>query len=368
MKLIRCHIENFGVLSDFDFAFDDGLTIICQGNGFGKSTFAAFIKAMFYGFPRTGARNIVENERKRYDPWQGGKYGGYLEFKIQDTSYRVTRYFGKTAAKDTFSLLDLSSRRPSEVYSEKLGEELFRLDADSFARSTYVPQLSASDVEATTSIRTKLSNLVEDTNDLSNYDTAEKKLRDYRTKFRAYRGNGGIINEVRDKHLTLENQKDQAEQQKPRLQDIVEEIEQLNREKTAKTEDVSVLREKIRRASHQKARQVTQRHLGELRTDISKNQQYLHEMDKNYPAGYPTPEEIKTQRENLSVIQQERQRLQALKFNNADREIVDREQQWFADNDKVVSDIDHCDQDCKELGEVSAKVTAQMLPEELERL
>lgn len=368
MKLIRCHIENFGVLSDFDFAFDDGLTIICQGNGFGKSTFAAFIKAMFYGFPRTGARNIVENERKRYDPWQGGKYGGYLEFKIQDTSYRVTRYFGKTAAKDTFSLLDLSSRRLSEVYSEKLGEELFRLDADSFARSTYVPQLSASDVEATTSIRTKLSNLVEDTNDLSNYDTAEKKLRDYRTKFRAYRGNGGIINEVRDKHLTLENQKDQAEQQKPRLQDIVEEIEQLNREKTAKTEDISVLREKIRRASHQKARQVTQRHLGELRTDISKNQQYLHEMDKNYPAGYPTPEEIKTQRENLSVIQQERQRLQALKFNNADREIVDREQQWFADNDKVVSDIDHCDQDCKELGEVSAKVTAQMLPEELERL
>lgn len=168
--------------------------------------------------------------------------------------------------------------------------------------------------------------------------------------------------------VTLENQKDQAEQQKPRLQDIVEEIEQLNREKTAKTEDVSVLREKIRRASHQKARQVTQRHLGELRTDISKNQQYLHEMDKNYPAGYPTPEEIKTQRENLSVIQQERQRLQALKFNNADREIVDREQQWFADNDKVVSDIDHCDQDCKELGEVSAKVTAQMLPEELERL
>ena len=368
MKLIRCHIENFGVLSDFDFVFDDGLTTICQGNGFGKSTFAAFIKAMFYGFPRTGARNIVENERKRYDPWQGGKYGGYLEFEIQDTSYRVTRYFGKTAAKDTFSLLDLTNRRPSEAYSEKLGEELFRLDADSFARSTYVPQLSASDVGATTSIRTKLSNLVEDTNDLSNYDTAEKKLRDYRTKFRAYRGNGGIINEVRDKHLTLENQKDQAEQQKPRLQDIVEEIEQLNREKTAKTEDVSVLREKIRRASHQKARQVTQRHLGELRTDISKNQQYLHEMDKNYPAGYPTPEEIKTQRENLSVIQQERQRLQALKFNNADREIVDREQQWFADNDKVVSDIDHCDQDCKELGEVSAKVTAQMLPEELERL
>lgn len=196
MKLIRCHIENFGVLSDFDFSFAEGLTTICQSNGFGKSTFAAFIKAMFYGFPRTGARNIVENERKRYDPWQGGKYGGYLEFEVQDVSYRVTRYFGKTAAKDTFSLLDLTNRRPSTRFSEKLGEELFQLDVDSFARSTYVPQLSASDMQATTSIRTKLSNLVDDTNDLRNYDTAEKKLRDYRTKFRAYRGEGAAINEI----------------------------------------------------------------------------------------------------------------------------------------------------------------------------
>lgn len=37
MKLIRCHIENFGVLSDFDFSFAEGLTTICQSNGFGKS-------------------------------------------------------------------------------------------------------------------------------------------------------------------------------------------------------------------------------------------------------------------------------------------------------------------------------------------
>lgn len=29
MKLIRCHIENFGVLSDFDFSFAEGLTTIC---------------------------------------------------------------------------------------------------------------------------------------------------------------------------------------------------------------------------------------------------------------------------------------------------------------------------------------------------
>lgn len=329
MKLIRCHIENFGVLSDFDFTFEEGLTTICQSNGFGKSTFAAFMKAMFYGFPRTGARNIVENERKRYDPWQGGKYGGYLEFEAKGTSYRVTRYFGKTAAKDTFSLLDLTNRQSSTAYSEKLGEELFQLDADSFTRSTYVPQLSVRDMEATTSIRTKLSNLVDDTNDLSNYDTAESKLRDYRTKFRAYRGDGGIINKIRKTYLSMEDQKDQAEKQKPRLQEIVETIERLNGEKAAKTETVINLRDKIRLASDQKARRINQQRFSELSADIDNNQQYLQEMDKNYPAGYPTFQEIKEQRDNLSVIRQETQRLQALSYEETDRETVDREQQWF---------------------------------------
>lgn len=368
MKLIRCHIENFGVLSDFDFSFAEGLTAICQSNGFGKSTFAAFIKAMFYGFPRTGARNIVENERKRYDPWQGGKYGGYLEFEVQDVSYRVTRYFGKTAAKDTFSLLDLTNRRPSTRFSEKLGEELFQLDADSFARSTYVPQLSANDMQATTSIRTKLSNLVDDTNDLRNYDTAEKKLRDYRTKFRAYRGEGGAINEIIRERLRLESDKYKAEQLRPGLQEVVESIERLNGEKAIKTDAVNNLREKIRLASDQKVRIANQKQLNSLRLEVEKKQQYLQEMDEGYPVGYPTAEEIKEQRENRSIIQQEGQRLQALKLSDADKEITEGEQHWFANTEQVAADIEQCDRDCKELGGVSAKMTAQMLPEELERL
>lgn len=368
MKLIRCHIENFGVLSDFDFSFEDGLTTICQSNGFGKSTFAAFIKAMFYGFPRTGARNVVENERRRYDPWQGGKYGGYLEFETQGIGYRVERSFGKTAAKDTFSLLNLNTRQASAAYSERLGEELFRLDADSFARSTYVSQLSARDMEATTSIRSKLSNLVDDTNDISNYDTAEKKLRDYRTKFRAYRGNGGVINEIRGKYLTAEDEKDQAERLKPQLQELVEEIEKLNEERAAKTKNVVELREQIRLASDQKARRSNQLRFAELRDEIAGNQQNLQALDERYSAGYPTFEELRTQRDNLSVIRQESERLQELSISDADQETVDREQRWFADAEQVTLDIDRCDEDCKELGEVSAKMTAQMLPEELEQL
>lgn len=51
MKLIRCHIENFGVLSDFDFSFAEGLTAICQSNGFGKVPLPPLLKRCSMAFP-----------------------------------------------------------------------------------------------------------------------------------------------------------------------------------------------------------------------------------------------------------------------------------------------------------------------------
>ena len=49
MKLLKCYIENFGVLQNFKYDFYDGLNTIKENNGFGKTTFATFIKSMFYG-------------------------------------------------------------------------------------------------------------------------------------------------------------------------------------------------------------------------------------------------------------------------------------------------------------------------------
>ena len=303
MRLLRCHIENFGVLSDFDFTFAPGLNSICRDNGFGKSTFAAFIKAMLYGFPRTGSRNILENERKRYDPWQGGSYGGFLEFETEGISYRVTRYFGKTAAKDSFSLMDLTHRQLSDRFTEKLGEELFQLDADAFARSTYMSQSSFRDTEITTSIRTKLSHLVEDTNDLNNYDTAEKKLREYRTRYRAYRGDGGRIHELENSFHNLETAKYEAEQQRPRFQELTDSIAKLDEKISENKGRVAKLREKIRQASTAEAQNVHRRQLMKLRESIAEEEDILRKLNRRYPAGCPSLEEIRTQRKNLVLMQ-----------------------------------------------------------------
>lgn len=79
-------------------------------------------------------------------------------------------------------------------------------------------------------------------------------------------------------------------------------------------------------------------------------------------------EEIKWQRENLSSLHQATKRLQNLTLLDKDREIVEKEKSFFSDSAVVTENIDKCDRLCGELTKVSAKLTAQMLPEELHRL
>lgn len=107
MKLLSAHIENFGKLSNKTFDFADGINVFCEENGWGKSTLAAFLKVMFYGFEGDRVRDELDNERKKFKPWQGGVYGGSIRFKANEKVYRLNRTFGAKEAEDEFLLLDV---------------------------------------------------------------------------------------------------------------------------------------------------------------------------------------------------------------------------------------------------------------------
>lgn len=181
---------------------------------------------------------------KKYLPWQGGTYGGSLDFEFEGISYRVWRTFGKTAAKDRFSLRDLTNRSVSTRFTEKLGEELFQLDAESFMRSVYMPQMQNQETAATTSIQTKLSNLVDNTDDLNNYDSAMDHLRTARSEYRKFRGSGGHIDDIQTQIERLEQKLTDAETKKYPLAEATGKVEALNAEKSQKEEVLSALREK----------------------------------------------------------------------------------------------------------------------------
>ena len=83
MRLIGLHIENFGVLSDVDLDFKDGVNTIIHENGWGKSTLAEFIRGMFYGLEGARKKDLYENDRLRFQPWNGKHFGGEITFETK---------------------------------------------------------------------------------------------------------------------------------------------------------------------------------------------------------------------------------------------------------------------------------------------
>ena len=140
MKLLACHIDNFGKLCDVTLCFYNGLNVINEANGWGKSTFATFLKVMFYGLDTKKTAGAFEKERIMYRPWQGGAFGGELDFELDGKQYRISRTFGRTEKADEFHLYDLSTNLECYDFSENIGNEIFELDSASFKRSIYIAQ------------------------------------------------------------------------------------------------------------------------------------------------------------------------------------------------------------------------------------
>ena len=191
MRILRLHIENFGNLHEVDMEFAEGLNMICRENGWGKSTLAAFIKAMFYGLPHTAKRSLRENDRKHYFPWQGGAFGGSLEFRTSERAYRVERFFGAKDREDSFELYDLQTGLISLDYSERLGEELFGVDRAAYGRSSFLGQQDLA-VVMNDSLGARLTHVEEDAGDMRNYERAVSSLEDRMKYFQKTGGRGQI--------------------------------------------------------------------------------------------------------------------------------------------------------------------------------
>ncbi len=191
MKLISAHIENFGRLHNFDIDFNPGCNSINGHNGWGKSTLAAFIRVMLYGFEGENKRSAPENERKRWQPWQGGAFGGSLVFAEAEKTYLVRRSFGNKASEDSFELFDNNTKIKSEDYSQRLGEELFGINSESYMRTAYIGQ---GDVITSTTdgINSKIGNIADSTNDLDSYEKASERLTELINKNSPRRSTGAL--------------------------------------------------------------------------------------------------------------------------------------------------------------------------------
>ena len=299
MRLVKLYIENFGGLSRYECAFDENLTVIQQPNGFGKTTLAEFIRAMFYGFPRK-AKTLDKSRRQKYAPWGGGKYGGWLVFELEGKRYRIERSFGLTPRGDSFTLIDLETNKKSSRFTENIGPELFQLDSDSFERSTYLPQLHEQGSLTTDNIQAKLGNLVEDTADMGNYDKAVAALRLERSSCVPYRGSGGSVAQARSQVSRLQQELAQAEAKNSSLTALQAETEQLQLRQEQLRQEKEALHSRMDRAVETEKILAAHRELERLSMQLDQLQLQNETLRSRYCAGIPDEEKIRTVRQLAS--------------------------------------------------------------------
>ena len=126
MKLKKCYVSSFGKLKDYTYDFGDGLNTIKEDNGFGKSTLATFIKAVFYGL-NDSKRNVNDNERIKYRPWNSvGTFGGHIEFEWGGQDFKLERFFGAKESEDSVKLYDIKTGRVHDN-PEDIGRRIFEI-------------------------------------------------------------------------------------------------------------------------------------------------------------------------------------------------------------------------------------------------
>lgn len=252
MKLLECYVSSFGNLKDFSYKFGDKLNTVKEENGWGKSTFASFIKAMFYGLDDS-KRAIEYNERKRFTPWNSTeKFGGSLTFEWGNKPYKVERFFGAKSSDDTVKLYDINSGKTYTEGSavEDLGKRIFSIDEEGFLSTTYFSQKDF-EIKSNSSITSKF-NEVSELSDPEAFDKAIKTLDDRIKELKA-RGDKGKIAEIKRKITAASDDEERIKNSVQAIDGLKKDLETLDGESAALDKNIKELTVKIQIAGKREA-------------------------------------------------------------------------------------------------------------------
>ncbi len=258
MRIISCHIDNFGKLHNYDVCFSD-LTEVIEKNGWGKSTLAQFIKAMFYGLSGNARKSITDNEFVHYTPWSNESFTGRLVFETNGRTYIIIRDFSY-GKKGFFELRDAITNKILTDYSEKIGEELFGMDRESFERTVFIDESSKVLLGATNDINAHIGNLSSAIDDINNYDAAEENLNDYLNKMSPIRKTGRI--RIMKDELLLKKEKIKSKETlERRIHECDQEIASLRANVEKISQKKKIVLEKYKKTTEMKIKQLEEKNL-----------------------------------------------------------------------------------------------------------
>ena len=276
MRLISCKVENFGILEDYSYNFNKGLNEIKRDNGSGKTTLASFIISMFYGM-QSKKKDIANNDKVHYKPFQGGLFGGSIVFEYDGIEYQVDRDFDQK--RDGFVLTEVATKRVVDkigdtiVDETNLGETLFGINKESYKRSAFVPQDEIISNSVDGALSDRLRDIVLNTSESHNFDKALESIDKAVGTIEKARGSGKVA-EINAKIKDIKTKIDTAKVCQKNIVKFKKELTTLDKSLQKVESQIKVLDDKIKEESKRELLLSQKRTYEEIKRDIEicKNQ------------------------------------------------------------------------------------------------
>ncbi len=229
----KIEIVSFGKLKNVVVKAEKGINILSAPNESGKTTLAAFIKFVFYGFAGT-KKSFPQNERKLYTPWDCEVSEGSLKIDADGTKYDITRR-ALPSGKESVEIVNRATGKP-EFKGEVPGEHFFGVTEEIFARTLFFRQLTLPENKDEV-LAERLRNIALGSDEEVGTVKALKRLNDARLEIKSRVG-GGIVPK-------LELERDRLESAITDCNDIRREVDRLHSEIASRGEKIEFAESKL---------------------------------------------------------------------------------------------------------------------------
>ena len=229
MKIKRM-TATFGALEGATLNLEEGLNLLQLPNEGGKSTWCAFLRAMFYGIPtRERDTRTTLAEKNRYQPWSGSPMAGEMLLTWGGRDLILRRFAKGASPFGGFQAVyaDTGETVPG-LTGENCGERLLGVGREVYQRSAFVGQ-SGVPIDADPDLEKRIAALVSSGEEDVSYSQTEKTLRSWLN--RRKHNKTGLIPRLEEEVSALTERLAQARQAARRAAEAQAQIGALTRQK-----------------------------------------------------------------------------------------------------------------------------------------
>ena len=206
MIIEKIVIKSFGCITDMTLEFSESVNVIEGQNEAGKSTIAAFIRYMLYGFEDVAGETL--SERKKRINWDTGTAQGSMYVKVKDKRYIINRLTTPTdnserpSYREEASIVDLETGAPA-FGKIPAGEVFFGVDGELFDNTAFIGQIGDSSIDEST-VKQSIENILFSGSEKINNQRAAAKIAEKMQVLLHEGGNGGAIIDLAHKEQELD--------------------------------------------------------------------------------------------------------------------------------------------------------------------